>query len=66
MILLSVIFLTSCYKKYNCECVYEHSYHGLKEETQPITTSTKKEAKELCEEHGLGLYNDYFDCKLVY
>lgn len=67
--ILSVLILaglTSCYKHYDCHCVYNYEPHGLKQEIQPITTSTKKQAKELCEEHGLGLYNDWFECELIY
>ena len=54
---VTVLALSSCFKHYECHCVYDHPIKGETEEYLPYTSDSKKEAKELCE-LGFGLYDE--------
>jgi hypothetical protein len=61
-----VLALSSCFKQYECHCVYDHPVMGQKEEYLPYTSDSRKEAEELCE-LGFGLYDEdkNHKCELI-
>ncbi|MBS3739714.1 MAG: hypothetical protein KGY51_12105 [Psychroflexus sp.] len=66
IITIAVIALafTSCRKDYTCDCEYNDLVHGWTNETHSFQWDDKKEAKELCEDEGMGVYNNGFKCEL--
>jgi len=57
LLAVTLLALNSCFKQYECHCVFEHPIKGETEEYLPYTSDSKKEAEELCE-LGFGLYKE--------
>ena len=66
ILIVTVVALSfiSCRKDYTCECEYNNLVHGLTEESHSFQWDNKSEAQELCEEDGMGVYNNGFECEL--